>query len=373
MYYDICQHNIRDAPLYLKWKTRVENRLNEFKQTQSNKTSAPLLSFEGPTPLVDTNIAPPDKTYNWEVQQTSNKALMASTEAINRFVTQASQATNPTEALCASTDAMNAFVSPASTPTTPPKPKQDKNNLHYQNFSANKSVCKVHSQAKAFVQTRPEGPLQETDRDMKALTRTVASTVAKKCQTSIEGRDALAEVGSMTANNNKENVSSVERADTGKRKKSTKLAQTSQKRKATTKKNPIVSETPVDNERSLLDLPPACKYGCQHAGIIALIQMMPEMTRHYLKESNFFHQKECVDCKQRIDLLFARSKNNAIFYYCQVDFNVSNLDDDKTAIAAQSCDCIMCLSCYFKRTEKRDNETGTATRASRRQSSRQHT
>jgi hypothetical protein len=368
----------------LEWKTGVAERLNEFKATQSNKTVAPLLKVDVPKSTVDFRMAPSDTSNDWgvpihltqphDIQQTTNEALMASAEAINLFVTQASQATDHAEAFQASTKEINSFATQASTLKPAPKHTQHKNIKQCQDMSA-KPICNVPSQAMAFVQTRPEGPLHKTDCGMKALTRKVATTIAKKCTTSNEGRGALAEVGTKAAISNKENETSVKKASTNKRKICNKPSQTSEKRKARTENNPIVSEATDDNEQnsSITVLPPTCTYGCKHGGIIALLQMQPESTRHYLKEGNFFHNKACVDCKALIDPLFLKSKRKTLFYYCQVDFNVSNLDDDNTAIAAQSCDCILCLECYFKRSEKKEGETGVATGASGRRSSRRKT
>jgi hypothetical protein len=67
---------------------------------------------------------------------------------------------------------------------------------------------------------------------------------------------------------------------------------------------------------------------------MALIQMMPYNTNHGLKTGYFMHGKHCTKCKKSIGELFEVSKQNAVFYYCPVDYNLIELEDMNTDIAA---------------------------------------
>jgi hypothetical protein len=91
-----------------------------------------------------------------------------------------------------------------------------------------------------------------------------------------------------------------------------------------------------------------CKYGYSHGGLLELLQLTTNGTKHYLTSGKYMHQKCCTDCNTLIDTLFAESKSRALFYYCQVDYNVSELAYDNREMTAVACSCILCITCYFK-------------------------
>jgi hypothetical protein len=107
-----------------------------------------------------------------------------------------------------------------------------------------------------------------------------------------------------------------------------------------------------------------CKYGCTHGGLVEMLQMPIYATKHCLQKGNYLHKKKCFDCKQSIEAIFEKSKNKAVFYYCQADYNVAELDDDNKAEAQEPCACILCLTCYFKRETTKNATTGKTTRSS---------
>jgi hypothetical protein len=103
----------------------------------------------------------------------------------------------------------------------------------------------------------------------------------------------------------------------------------------------------------------ACRYGCCHGSLLDLVQMASRNTKHALKTGNFFYGKTCADCTMPIAELFATSKNKALFYYCTVDFNVAELDNDATvSCAPKPCDCILCITCYFARDTRKQASNG---------------
>ena len=95
-----------------------------------------------------------------------------------------------------------------------------------------------------------------------------------------------------------------------------------------------------------------------------LLQMQPRNTRYSLEPGNYFDQKLCLDCKKPIHDLFQQSKKKAMFYYCPDDWNAAKLEDTDTNLAAQPCDCILCLTCYFGRETKKSEQVGTNQRSS---------
>jgi hypothetical protein len=92
-----------------------------------------------------------------------------------------------------------------------------------------------------------------------------------------------------------------------------------------------------------------CIYGCQHGGLLELVQMIPKHTKYHLESGNYFHNKHCRDCSESIGDLFVKSKNKGIFYYCHTDNKVADLCDDDLEQEATACACILCLTCYYKR------------------------
>ena len=97
---------------------------------------------------------------------------------------------------------------------------------------------------------------------------------------------------------------------------------------------------------------------------MGLKQMMPYDTKYCLEKGNYFYGKQCFDCKVSIASVFRNSKNKALVYYCQVDYNVAELCDDDQTKEEQPCGCILCLTCYYKREAMKNLGQGKTTRSS---------
>jgi hypothetical protein len=216
------------------------------------------------------------------------------------------------------------------------------------------------STARTFMQTRPGGPLQAMQHEMKVLERSVTTKRQKQGPTSTVGREVLDLISQTTANNNKENT----RPKTKRNKKPAPPAPKTQRKKKKAKLDSAVSV--VDPEPAVLATPkqPTCTYGCVHGGLVALLQMAPYDTKYGLKQGNYMHGKNCVDCDKAIGELFDLSNSKALFYYCVEDYKVAELEDANTDIASKACGCILCITCYYKREAKKNSTRGGARRSS---------
>jgi hypothetical protein len=226
----------------------------------------------------------------------------------------------------------------------------------------------VTTPAATFMQERPAGPVQTTTQQMKALERRVTAQLQKKGPTATEGRQVLVGVSSKARQDNKENEPITGPKRTSKVTRTATMGTQSSRRA----KRPKVSASKPGKYK-----PPAtqtvtapvvdhllCTYGCAHGGLVGLKQMMPYDTKFYLEKGNYLDSKCCIDCTTSIATVFQASKNKALLYYCPIDYNVDNLQDDNTAVADAPCSCILCITCYFAREEKKTAASGKATRSS---------
>jgi hypothetical protein len=241
---------------------------------------------------------------------------------------------------------------------TPPI-QQKENIIPTANSLVNSLAIPRASKAMTFMTTQPGGTVQERQRAMKAAERRVSAQLQRKSTTSGAGRNALVAMSATIAAQNKV-VGDVQRSATKRKDNSNKQHQPSMRKKK--KGSALVATTKQPIKATI----PNCDYGCRHGGLVALMQMATSNTKYCLEVGNFFYQKSCLDCNKPIDNLFAQSKNKAVFYYCPVDYNVAELDDDNATFAAQPCKCILCIPCYFGRDTKKKAESGTATRTSSR-------
>jgi hypothetical protein len=224
-----------------------------------------------------------------------------------------------------------------------------------------------HPDASQFMATRPGGPLATKMRNTKMMERKVIATLQKKGTTSAKGHDALTAITTTLARTNKENIKlatkSSKRTNAGQHTITAKPVKKGKRTPTTTTKTTVQppESTPAENIVTVV-----CQYGCCHGGWVGLKQMMPYDTKYCLEKGNYFFGKQCIDCTASIEDVFRKSKNKALVYYCQVDYNVSELCDNNGAKAARPCACILCLTCYYERETKKKLIDGKNTRSSRR-------
>jgi hypothetical protein len=277
--------------------------------------------------------------------------------------------------------AIQAICMPAKTPDTSVTPQ-----MTSRIFATTKSSTKPPtssgipgpSPAVMFMQSRPEGPQQQTVNARRSQERQVSTQLQAKATTSSAGQDALKAISTLTTALNEEKQPPVVTPPHARKKaKPTKAKTTVTKAKPTKTKNtkrktgnkptttvPIVTQ--VDAGRQQSASLPTCLFGCGHGGLLDLLQMSRTDIKYSVKAGNYLHGKKCQDCKQQIADLFAISNNKAQFYYCQLDYNVAELDNDTAVASPKPCNCILCLTCYFKRDQKKAAAQGTTVRSSRR-------
>ena len=235
--------------------------------------------------------------------------------------------------------------------------------------------------AAAFMSTKPGGAEQTGQRDMQITERRVSSQLQKKSTTSATGKVALVSVATASAARNRPTIP-VCTPDNHKRKVASTATQKQHKKKNSAKKTStsIPAVTPAKQQRTKLsaakmtdktlmvpvDTTPKCKFGCSHGGLIELLQMTPKDIRHYLEQGKYLHGKDCLDCNTNISELFAatKSKANFLLYYCQVDYNGAELEDDSHELKAIPCACVLCVPCYFEREKHKNETTGANGRSS---------
>jgi hypothetical protein len=314
--------NIHHNPSYLRWKTGVETKLYEFQVTQSHDgVSGPFGTSVPPLPI---SAVPDSCEVPWnEMALRADKAIAA---------------------ICTPNMQPRAVVT---------KPKHT---------MVMPTAYTLPSQVTAFMQGRPNGPQQRAENEMRLQERQVTTQLQAKGTTSTEGRTALAAISTFAAGQNGENQPVVNPPQA--KRKATASKTTKTQRKTHVKQKQTIA--PV----AIIETPPAplptCMFGCSHGGLLDLIQMASKNTKYSLNEGNYFHGKECMDCNKQIAALFATSNSKALFYYCPVDYRVAELDHDTAVTAPQPCDCILCITCYFKRETEKQSARGTATRSSRR-------
>jgi hypothetical protein len=357
---------VRHCSWYLNWKTGVEIKLSAFQLTQAQATASRATQVHVQTssaiqprfgahptttnqPVMPPWVLPPQPTTTSE-----SVALMAVDTPVMATMPLGVQHGN----------------SPLRTPSPPPdgtlmSPMIGQSDDHpgLGNITPVPApVVPWVSVARAFMNARPGGPVTTLDHDLQTVARRVSAHVQKKCTTSQESRIAMASLSPTTADRNR-----ISAPTAAPRRGCTKTKTTHQKHPTKTKrpskptkpkrpsKNPQTTRLPVAPEQSK----PSCSYGCEHIGLVELAQMTPNYTRRYLDDDGYFGGKSCLDCHHSIAELFATSKQKAVFYYCQHDYNVFQLHDDSDDLAEKPCDCILCIACYFVRDEKKNTATGS--------------
>jgi hypothetical protein len=221
---------------------------------------------------------------------------------------------------------------------------------------------------KEFMQSRPGGQLEARDREMRVMESRVSSKMKKKGTTSADGRNVLDKIATIMANKNKDN-GTTDRCIKKRRKIGERVVLiTPNKRKqkdvqGAASKHEKVGSDPAIEKKSKMPVE-VCKYGCQHGGLLELVQVIPKWTKYHLESGNYFHDKQCKDYNKSIDDLFGKSKGKGIFYYCHIDNKVADFSDDEQEMEITACACILCLLCYYSRDEKKKLASGKSTRSS---------
>jgi hypothetical protein len=205
---------------------------------------------------------------------------------------------------------------------------------------------------------------------MVAVERRISSQLQKKATTSPEGQQALLVLTKNLEKQNKENTPAKttlipKRKSTSATSKTTAKGPLQKRGKlqasGVQKKKKACAHSAKAKQTAVL----ACNYGCAHGGLVTMQQMQPYDTKHYLGEGKYLHKKNCKDCKKSLAALFEHSKQKTVFYYCQVDYNLTELTDDD-AKAETPCATILCIECYFARETKKNETAGTTRRSSAR-------
>jgi hypothetical protein len=321
--------NLHHSPNYTRWKTGVETRLYEFQITQSQDgvtgPFGPSVQPQIIQPVPATIDAP-----SWD------EMILRADKAVADILMP------PISPLVLTT---NTIGSPTK--------------VQYKKQAPTKTTT--------FMQGRPDGPVQRAEQTLRSQERQVSTQLQAKGTTSAANQEALATISALTGMENKKQLPKVT-PPKAKRKAATLTGKLSKRNTSgsLTKSLPVLA-APRVIERTPPVITHACKYGCCHGGLLDLVQMASGNTKHALKTGNFFYGKTCADCTMPIAELFATSKNKALFYYCTVDFNVAELDNDATvSCAPKPCDCILCITCYFARDTRKQASNGPAMRSSRR-------
>jgi hypothetical protein len=221
------------------------------------------------------------------------------------------------------------------------------------------------SKAEVFMQSRPGGQLETKNSKMKGAERRVSAQLQKKGTTSGQGRKALDGITAIMATSNKAD-DAADPATVKKRKQPgqhavlitpTKKISKGVRKKAAGKHKPVKSGLAINNKKT-------AQVWVQARGLLELVQMIPKWTKYHLEEGNYFHQKQCKDCKESIGELFDKSKEKGIFYYCHMDNKVADLSFDDQEQQTTACACVLCLTCYYNREEKKKLASGKCTRSS---------
>lgn len=343
--------------MFLHWKSGVEFKLYEFQLAQSG-TSVPISSaVEPPQPLwekfTDSTLLQTD--HDWD-QLDLDVPYTPNTKTNNVCPPRLPHYVPPTPLRVTDLEGpMQKHARPAAwTECATPSTK-----TLQQPMSTRKETSADHSPSKAseFMQTRPGGPRNIKERDLKVVERQVSAQLQRKATTSAKGKQALVALAQSLVVTNKK----IQQTSTlnNKRKPGASRAP----KVTPSKKLRQTTNSPSDTTKER-KAPPKCKYGCIHGGWVELKQMMPYDTRYYLGKGNYLDGKHCVDCITSIGDIFRKSKNKALLYYCPVDYNRSQLCDENHAKEAKPCACILCITCYFKRENKIKLNDGKTKRSS---------
>lgn len=340
--------NISQAPRFIQWKAGVEFRLFEFQLTQSQANT-------GPSQETKVQAQPTAQRQPWTVPAYTEPMW----PDINKQL-QDRLGILPTNSLMEQGNKETTELVPGSIATSKNAPPNMI--LPYQENNGPKQ----HTEVEAFMRTRPGGPVQTAKAEMKTNERRVSTFLQKKSIASTQGQDALVALGNMVATKEGRNKESAFTTPSKKRKGGKGMKQHTQvKKKQVSNAEKTINTVSPEVDRNKTK--PECKFGCRHGGLVELLQMVPSNTKHSLEPGNYFDDKSCLDCEQPIVELFQQSKRKALFYYCPEDWNAAELEDNNTQLAAKSCDCILCITCYFQRETKKTEQIGTTRRSSGRE------
>jgi hypothetical protein len=373
--------DIRDAKWYTTWKSGVELKLYAFQHARSRAGSqtqfvaaTPTLPWDSIGDILpsenkweeldlDANLYDETAELNELPRYQPNKIQLAPPTAAPS-TTETPKATRPCVLLKLGAAQINAPIPPATIVRARPHyPVVLKTKPAYTPNATAPDAKYTHSPTGAglFMQSRPGGPIAAKAQIMKVAERKVSSSIQKKGTTSVQGHNALQTIATNTASYNKENqpetTPGIKRKCTGKRKAKT----TPTPKVRTTKTSTTKTTTTTPKSTTMAPKAKMCNYGCTHGAWVGLKQMMPYDTKYCLEKGNYLYGKNCVDCKDSIGSVFQRSKNKALLYYCQVDYNVFELSDDNQEKEEQPCGCILCLTCYYKREETKKKQGGGKT------------
>jgi hypothetical protein len=339
----------------------VETRLYEFQLTQSQDgVTCPFVPLVTPQPIQplpgscevpwDEMMLRADQAITAICRQTEPPGAIENNPRVNRVMATTTTPLPSQEitAICMSTAPPRAIAT----------------NTRVNRVTA--TIAPLPSQAMTFMQGRPEGPQQCAEQATRSQERQLSTQLQAKGTTSIASQSALAAISTIAGVHNIENQPVVNVPRTKRKANASKTKNTRQKiSDSQPTSRPLVAHVSI--VRTQPSMSPMCTFGCCHSGLLDLIQMASKNTKYGLKEGNFFHGKQCADCNHPIAELFATSKNKALFYYCPVDYNLAELDDDsKETSGLKPCNCILCITCYFKRETKKQIAKGPAMRSSRR-------
>ena len=365
--------DVRRVKWFLTWKGGVELHLYEFQLAQSKLRLPITVAKPTQKPITPTAL----QLYDVQLAQSQQHVSIQDTEYTDNnetaYITPYDVPVNAWEdinLLTGSHDSPLEDCSPVLNRLSVPASLENNAPVVLNTPGVQTAKVTLATPASTFMRERPLGPVQNTNKQLKVLARSVSAKVKQKGTTTPQGRAAIQSVATQAGKNNKENepgpkptktrkVTSTTPVPTNKTKqnKRQKVTAPTQRKKKMSEKDTV----PVRTEPL-----PVCTYGCSHGGLVGLKQMMPYDTKFCLEKGNYFDSKCCVDCKKSIAAVFESTKNKALLYYCPIDYNVHNLRDDNDAVAETHCACILCIACYFGREGKKTAAAGKGTRSSRR-------
>jgi hypothetical protein len=353
--------DIREARCFKNWKIGVELKLYEFQHAQSPRAPTTLI-----TPTAKKEPAPSFEETQW-MAPTAWNDIEGTNDAVNsdndwqHIDLDMNDNTDPT------------IVTPIVPryKTAEPANIDGNTKIKPKTYQAPNTCTETETKKdpSAFMDARPGGPQQTQQQNMRNIERHVSAQLKKKATTSTDGQQALIIIADKLAKTNTKKTPSV--SSTHKNGKSADTPRDTTKRRQSQKKDKNPRPTQKVKTANPLTKPvpatvQACKYGCAHGGLVEMKQMQPYDTKHYLGNGKYLHNKKCKDCNESIAALFNTSKRKAIFYYCQVDYNVEELTDESKTKAESPCASILCVGCYFQRDTNKSTTEGKPRRTSNR-------
>jgi len=379
--------DVQEANGYRKWKVGVKLKLGHFQLVQSSKGGkVPFQRTDTNTPRKECQDNGGTKPGAKEIDQLSLETTLGGIVKTENETPRSQQSGRKTETIMTQRQVVKPTqetMKPAggivnqeskhsryqkSELKTATMPQRTNNRPAHMTEDRHEIVPSPSTMAEEFMQSRPGGQLEARDREMKVVERRVSSKMQKKGTTSAEGRNALDEITTIMADKNKDNEATDPCVKKRQKKGERAVLITPNKRKqkdiqTATSKHKRVGSDPALKKKTKTPKE-ECIYGCIHGGLLELVQMIPKWTKYHLGNGNYFHDKQCKDCNGSIHDLFDKSKGKGIFYYCHMDNQVADFSDDEQEMETTACGCILCISCYYKRDEKKKLASGKSTRSS---------